>query len=208
MKVDKYFKLKPSSIGDPNVYLGAKLKYTQADNGVWCWTLSPSKYVQEACKNCETFLKHNFDGNYALPKHAPNLFVGGYRPEIDITDALDPDQASYYQTLIGVIRWKVELGRVDIATECSLLSSHLVYPREGHFECALNMMGYLKWKHNSHLFFDPTYPTIDFDSFNNGAEWKELYGEVTEPVPDNDQLTFVCELIVTTTRLLQTKSHA
>jgi len=70
------------------------------------------------------------------------------------------------------------------------------------------MMGYLKWKHNSHLFFDPTYPTIDFDSFNNGAEWKELYGEVTEPVPDNDQLTFVCELIVTTTRLLQTKSHA
>ena len=45
MKVDKYFKLKPSSIGDSDVYLGAKLKYTQADNGVWCWTLSPSKYI-------------------------------------------------------------------------------------------------------------------------------------------------------------------
>ena len=46
MKIDKYFKLKPSSIGDPDIYLGAKLKYTRAENGVWCWTLSPSKYVQ------------------------------------------------------------------------------------------------------------------------------------------------------------------
>ena len=46
MKIDKYFKLKPSSIGDPDIYLGAKLKYTRAANGVWCWTLSLSKYVQ------------------------------------------------------------------------------------------------------------------------------------------------------------------
>ena len=46
MKIDKYFKLKQSSIGDPDIYLGAKLKYTRAENGVWCWTLIPSKYVQ------------------------------------------------------------------------------------------------------------------------------------------------------------------
>ena len=78
MKIDKYFKLKPSSIGDPDIYLGANLKVTFAPNGVWCWTLSLSKYVQEACKNCETFLKNNFDGNYSLPKMAPNPFVGGY----------------------------------------------------------------------------------------------------------------------------------
>ena len=29
MKIDKYFKLEPSSIGDPDIYLGAKLKYTR-----------------------------------------------------------------------------------------------------------------------------------------------------------------------------------
>ena len=79
----------------------------------------------------------------------------------------------------------VELGRVDIATECSLLSSHLAYPREGYFEYALNMMGYLKVKHNSHLFFHLTYPAINFDSFNDGAEWKAFYGDVPEPIPDN-----------------------
>ena len=68
MKIYKYFKLKTSSIGDPDIYLGEKLKYTHAPNGVWCWTMSPSKYVQEECKNCETFLKNNFDGKYSLPK--------------------------------------------------------------------------------------------------------------------------------------------
>ena len=79
----------------------------------------------------------------------------------------------------------VEIGRIDIATECSLLSSNLAYPREGHFKCALHMMGCLKWKHNSRLFFDPTYPDIDFDTFDVGAEWKEFYGDMTEDIPPN-----------------------
>ena len=30
MKIEKYFKLKLSSIGDPDIYLSAKLKYTRA----------------------------------------------------------------------------------------------------------------------------------------------------------------------------------
>ena len=111
--------------------------------------------------------------------------MGEYQAEIDMTDVLEPGNTSYYQTMIGVMRWMVELGRVDIATECSLLSSHLAYPCEGYFECALHMMGYLKWKHNSHLFFDPTYPDIDFDIFNDGADWKEFYGDASEAIPPN-----------------------
>ena len=47
------------------------------------------------------------------------------------------------------------------------------------------MMGYLKRKQNSRLFFDPTYPDIDFDTLNDGAEWKELYGDVTLAIPPN-----------------------
>ena len=47
---------------------------------------------------------------------APNPFVVGYRPETYMTDQLDLDIASYYQTMIGVMRWMVEIGRTDIAT--------------------------------------------------------------------------------------------
>jgi len=34
MRIDKYFKFKPTSIGDPDIYLGAKLKKATCSNGV------------------------------------------------------------------------------------------------------------------------------------------------------------------------------
>ena len=75
-------------------------------------------------------------------------------------------------------------------------------------------MGYLKWKHNSRLFFDPTYPDIDFDTFNYGDEWKTFYGDVTEAIPQNAPdpreilLTYVCGLIVTTQETKRHDDHA
>ena len=43
-RVDKYFKLKPSSIGDPDIYLRSKLKKMQLENGVWEWANIPASY--------------------------------------------------------------------------------------------------------------------------------------------------------------------
>ena len=42
-----------------------------------------------------------------------------YKPEEDESQELGPEDAAYYQSLIGVLRWIVELGRVDITTEVS-----------------------------------------------------------------------------------------
>eukprot|EP00957_Ditylum_brightwellii_P007862 595223-Ditylum_brightwellii.AAC.1 len=55
-----------------------------------------------------------------------------YRPELDITPVLSPIDSAYYQSLIGVLRWMVELGNIDICSEVSMMSSHLTMPREGH----------------------------------------------------------------------------
>jgi hypothetical protein len=127
-KVNKYLPLKPDSVGDPDIYLGAKLRQTRLPNGVTAWALSPSKYVHQAVRNCETHLKDHYDGRYSLPKRADNPFSMSYEPELDDSTPLDPDAASYFQTIIGVMRWMVEIGRIDIETEVSLLSSHLAYP--------------------------------------------------------------------------------
>ncbi len=43
--LDKYFKLKPSSVGDPTMYLGATVKKMTLDNRVLAWASSPAKYV-------------------------------------------------------------------------------------------------------------------------------------------------------------------
>jgi hypothetical protein len=48
--------MKPGSIGDPDFCLGAKLKKLIVPNIVEAWTLSPSKYVQEAVLNGEQCL--------------------------------------------------------------------------------------------------------------------------------------------------------
>ncbi len=46
-------------------------------------------------------------------------------------------------------------------------------------------MAYLKSHHNSRLFFDLTYPEIEKSLFNDGAEWKPIYGEINEVIPEN-----------------------
>ena len=52
-QLDKYFQMKPGTIGDPDIYLGGKLRKVQLNNGVWAWGMSPSKYVQDAVRNSE-----------------------------------------------------------------------------------------------------------------------------------------------------------
>ena len=101
-----------------------------------------------------------------------------YEAEIDISPECDEDEANYFQSIIGVLRWMVEIGRVDISTEVSVLSSYLAYPRVGHLEAAIHIMGYLSAKYNSRIFFNPTYPLIDYNTFNDGGEWKAFYGRV------------------------------
>ena len=44
----------------------------------------------------------------------------------------------YYQELIGILRWAVELGRIDITMEVSMLSSHLALPPRRTFTAGLS----------------------------------------------------------------------
>ena len=50
LELNHYFIMKKGSIGDPNIYLGAKLRQVTLDNGVVAWSASPSKYVQDAVR--------------------------------------------------------------------------------------------------------------------------------------------------------------
>jgi hypothetical protein len=95
--------------------------------------------VAQAVKICEQHLLKKLSNCYQLPSKAENPFPMDYCPEMDISDPLDSECSSFYQHLIGVMRWMVELGRVDIVTKISLLSSHLAYPCVGHLEVALHI---------------------------------------------------------------------
>ena len=78
----------------------------------------------------------------------------------------------------------VEIGRVDIITEVSTLASQMGMPREGHMNAVFHVFAYLKARHNSHMIFDPTYPSIDKTNFQE-HEWKRLYRDVKEAISSN-----------------------
>jgi hypothetical protein len=82
-----------------------------------------------------------------------------------VTPELGSVDSSYFMSLIGILRWIVELGRVDICLECSMMSSHMALPREGHMYQLFQVFSYLKKFHNAEMVFDPSDPVIDESAF-------------------------------------------
>ena len=92
-----------------------------------------------------------------MPRRADDTFKSGYFPELDMFSVLGPVEAAYYQSLIGVVKWMIEIRHIDMNIELSLLLSHSAMPRWGHFVAALHIMCNLKLRHISRLVFDPSY---------------------------------------------------
>ncbi len=182
-EIGKYFELKEESIGKPSIYLGGKVSQVTLENGVQAWSFSSSQYVQAAVKNVESYLKER---NMSLPKRASSPFGTNYRPEVDVSPELNDVDAAYYMSLIGVLRWMVELGRVDICIETSLMSSHMALPRKGHLEQLYHMFAYLKAHHNSEMVFDPSDVAIDLTKFEKQDWSSSVYGtDLKEELPSN-----------------------
>ena len=92
--------MKKNSFGPPDIYLGNKISKVTLESGVTAWAFSSSHYVQSTVKNVEAYLS-NKGGK--LPNRAATPFSSGYRPEIDVSIELNPTDAAYYQSLIGIL---------------------------------------------------------------------------------------------------------
>lgn len=177
--------VKPSSIKEPDVYLGAdvrKWKIEDAEDPEKVrWAMSSDSYVKRAIGEVEEELAKI---GKALPKRTATPMAQGYRPEVDSSPELDDAQANYYQGLIGVLRWMCELGRIDILLSVALLSRFLVSPRQGHLEQVLHIFGYLKQHNHSAIVFDDTHPLFDENRFTK-VDWSDTYPDAEEPIPIN-----------------------
>jgi len=179
-EIGKYFYIKDGSVGPPTIYLGNKVSKVTLANGQQAWAFSSSQYVQNAVKNIETYLKKQ---GKALPTKAPSPFSNDYRPELDVSPELTMSEASHYQSLIGVLRWIVELGRADVTTEASMLASCLALPRQGHLQQLYNVFAYLKLKHNAEMIFDPSEPDIPDNDFVRQDWSASVYNNAKEVIP-------------------------
>ena len=85
------------------------------------WYMSSDDYVVNAIKNVEGKLA---EANRQLCVKVSTPLTVGYRPELDMTQLLPDEQANYFQNLIGVLRWAVELGRIDIHVQVAILQCY------------------------------------------------------------------------------------
>ena len=143
--------------------------------------MSSDKYCESAVKNVEDVLAKK---GMRLPSRCYTPMSSGYRPEIDSTAELKADGVQWYQELIGMLRWAVEIGRVDILYETAIMSKHMAMPREGHLEQVLHIYGYLKQKKKLRIAFDPDQPQINPNRFKK-YDWEEFYRDVKGDIPPN-----------------------
>lgn len=143
--------------------------------------MSSAKYVKEAVRLVDQEL---LKMNKCLPNKVPTPLSSGYHPELDVSPLLGDEEANYYQQLIGVLRWAVELGRINIAFCTAIMSKYLVQPWRGHLDKVFRMFAYLKSHDRSRIVLDPSRPRIDESRFIK-QDWTEFYRDAVEPIPPN-----------------------
>jgi hypothetical protein len=113
--------------------------------------MSSEAYVKQAVADIKTELSKV---NECLPMRVMTPLSQGYQPELDQSRELDSKCGQYYQSLIGVLRWICELGRIDIMVAVPMLSRFVVSPREGHLQQVFHLFAYLKHHKRSKMVFD------------------------------------------------------
>ena len=175
------FKLKDDNMDEPEIYLGANLSKMDNSEGNECWAISADQYCAAFVTNVEGSLEKK---GLWLPSKCVTPLSSAYKPELDSTNELKADGLQWYQEIIESLHWAVELSRVDILLETSLLSQYLAMHREGHLEQALHIVGYLKSHKKFRLLFDLSYPLVHEKWFKE-YDWYDFYRDAKEAIPPN-----------------------
>ena len=180
----------------PSMYLGADIsKYhiPGSPPGTYCWAMSADSHIQKALDIVKNRLKECGVMFKTSNKTAEHPFSSqSYRPELDLTEECNEEQVEFYQSLVGMLRWTCEIGRIDILTETSLLSTYLTCPRIGHLHQALHVFKYLQDHKRSKVAFDPVLLDINDNhlpfedrAVNKAKFMSELYPDAVEERPPN-----------------------
>ena len=176
-QIDQVYKLKDGSVKEPDQYLGADVGKMDLANGTTAWYMSSDSYCKAALDNMEAWLEKKGE---RLPTKTACVFPSNWKPELDVTPELRDDDASFYQQQIGVLRWLVELGRVDICTEVSMLAAFSANPRQGHLAAVIHLYAYLKKHPKRKMVFDPTW--IEHEGHKE-CDWSTFYPDYKELEP-------------------------
>ena len=98
----------------------------------------------------------------------------GYKPKLDMMNEYDAEHVYWFQQLIGILRWSVELGRIGIQVEVPSLSQYQALPQEVHPEALYLIFHFLSNNPKKILVMDTSMPNVDGSVFNLNVDCKEL----------------------------------
>ena len=149
--------VKESSIGPPNIYLGSRVKLVKDRSGDRAYADTSDDYIKKASKVIEQRMKELSPNFTKSAKAAQNPFSNvKYRPELDVTDFFSEEEHQFYHQMISILRWTIEIGRIDICTEIFLVSRYLAEPRIGHLVQVLHIFSFFKCNQCMDICYDPT----------------------------------------------------
>lgn len=169
----------------PKTFLGCEVqKFEVHENGQTfrSWGMGTGDYVKRVVDEAE---RRAHEYGFVFPTRVVAPMRTNYSPELDFTSFLDDDGVTWYQGLIGTLRWMIEIGRIDLAHSVSVLSCYMSMPRVGHLLEVLHVFAYLKVSSNFSLVLDHRDPMLKSNRSSHAAEWTDFYPGATEAIPGN-----------------------
>jgi len=136
------------------------------------WSMSARTYIKNVTEKIEALLDVRLKC-YGSPMES------GDHPETDDSDLLFGKDISSYQMLIGSAQWAIRLGRFDVQYATNTLARYANMPRQGHYDRALRIFGYLKHNAKARILFDPKDMDLSQICFER-HDWTDLYPKAKE----------------------------
>jgi len=134
-------------------------------------TISSYNYVKAATEKTTI-------GKGTRSKFYIHLWWWGFEPELDDSPKLRSNDHMFYQELIRLLRWAIELVQVDILYEVPTC------PREGHKEQFMHTFSYLEQYLKFSLYMKWRYAGHDRNyKGNSWEEFQEIYRDTKEELP-------------------------
>ena len=173
--LEKKFGFKLKGSGPIKFHLG--MDFIRDEDGVLC--VQPRKYIEKLLNNYKLLF-----GNTPKSANVRTPLVEGDHPELDTSELLDSEGIQMYQSLIGSLQWVISIGRFDIHTAITTLSSFRVAPRIGHLDRIKRIYAYLHRMQHASIRIcmdEPDYSQVPDQTY----EWSNLYNDSKMEIPSD-----------------------
>jgi len=134
-------------------------------------------HVRESIRNVEAHLPKK---QRELKSKVSSPLPINCAPELDASPLCDDEDVGECHSRIGVLRWAVEPGRVDICAKVSIMAACAASPRVGHWDTVCHVFAWLKKHGRSKLVFDSACVNSKEQSL---PDWTDFHKDVKEQIP-------------------------